>query len=236
MRPPLIRVGQVFPYSRVLRGVRSSIAAISLFEALSAVPTATPASRTQPDLTGQPQYGLHLLKPVRSRRMLIFLKHWHFQSNLPLSQVGVLKRRLIDGIADAVRSDTRRMRAFFLPVRRTKLLRPHLPAARTQISARIFSSSHITHSPKRRRPLPRFRQSIVSAASPLRISESPAGAPFQSDFPGSLTISFDIYIYIYLHISSDYVMIFLVKTSTYERLFLFSASLFLCPHFRLQCP
>ena len=85
-------------------------------------------------------------------------------------------------------------------------------------------------------PLPRFRQSIVSAASPFRISESPAGAPLQSDFPVSLIISFDIYIYIYLHISSDYVMIFLVKTSTYERLFLFSASLFLCPHFRLQCP
>lgn len=109
---------------------------------------------------------------------------------------------------------------------------------RTRKSPPAYSPSpHITHSPKRRRPPPpalpakhRFR-SVSPPHTRIACRRS-----FQSDFPVSLIISFDIYIYIYLHISSDYVMIFLVKTSTYERLFLFSTSLFLCPHFRLQCP
>ena len=96
-------------------------------------------SHTQPDLPDQPQCGLHILKPIKSRRMPIFLKHWHFQSNLPLSQIGVLKRRFIrrhSGYSPFGYAPHTRV---FLPVRHAKLLRPHLSAARAQISARIFS-------------------------------------------------------------------------------------------------
>ena len=125
-----------------------------------------------------------------------FLKHWHFQSNLPLSQIGVLKRRFIrrhSGYSPF--GYTQHARVFPACAPHEALTPPPFCRARANLRPHLL----LPHTSRTARSVAVLSRASGKASFPRRllcISESSAGALLQSDFPGFLTIYFDIYIYI----------------------------------------